>query len=46
LEKKINEALQWEFYDINFSNNQNINEIKFENHSKKLEKELLLAINE
>ena len=46
LENKINEALNWEFYDINLSKNNNINKIKFEDHSEKLEKELLLAVND
>lgn len=46
LENKINEALDWEFYQIDLSENSNKNDISYINHSEKLEKELLLAINE
>jgi len=46
LEKKIKEALNWQFYDINLSDKKNRNEIKYISHSKELENELLLAVNE
>lgn len=46
LEKKITEALEWEFYKIELSNSGNKNDINYINHSEKLEKELLSAINE
>ena len=45
LENKIKEALEWEFYDINLTWDDNINKIKYIDHSSKLENELLLAIN-
>lgn len=46
LEDKIKEALDWEFYSIKLSDSKNKNYIKYENHSEKLEKELLLAVND
>ncbi len=46
LEKKIRQALVWDFYGINFSNSSNKNNKKYSNHSKKLEDNISLAINE
>ena len=46
LEDKIKEALNWEFYNINVEKSSNTNKQQFINHSKELEKELLLAIND
>lgn len=39
-------ATRLDKYNINLYENKNSNNIKFEKHSEKLEKELLLAINE
>jgi MoxR-like ATPase len=43
---KINEALEWDFYNINLSSENNKNNVIYKENSDKLEKELLLAINE
>ncbi|USN58960.1 MAG: hypothetical protein H6767_02495 [Candidatus Peribacteria bacterium] len=46
LEDKIQEALESEFYAIRTSNKAQHNSIQYKNHSKPLEDELLVAINE
>lgn len=46
LEKKLNEALEWDFYNIDLSLKENKNEIIFKEHSTKLENNLLLAVKD
>ncbi len=46
LEQSLQEALDWEFYSASMSDKNNQNAIVFKGHWKKLEKNLLLALND
>ena len=46
IENKIKKAIYWDFYNIDYHTESNINKKNYTNHSKKLEENLFLAINE